>query len=416
MESESSPLPSRHPLTKRSEIDPTDFLKREVLRPSKTAKEIIGDGEKIQRERTMSVRGMRKDLLDALKSGKISRGQSVKAHQLLDEAFKQYLNQGEININIEGVGEVGGKYTIIDINRRFKKGNESQPVKPIVVIAGITNDIASMESTLLALSLSGRPIIMVGYPGSQTGKVNETWIQKQIDEKDYVLDADFFKKAIENICGSQEIDIIGHSYGGSVSAEMLNDNAFSSRVRNAAFVNPAGMAEHSKSRLLLGIMSESTAVFDPLYVLSVAKTTKETDNQEEETRQKKLKEPAFTALINKLITENNRWKTARVNNTLLVLHGGKDYMTNSRNIAKEQEERALQEKGFHMKVETIDDANHTSLLTNPFAMSGEILKKWGDPQTEPIIHVNRLFPHDISDWALASWLVNNHTPLYKSSA
>lgn len=413
MESEGNPLLPRQPLIKRPEKDPTDSLKRDVLRPSKTAKEIIGNGEKIQRERTMSVRGMRKDLLEALKSGKISREQSVKAHQLLDEALKHYLNQDEMKINIEGVGEVSGRYTIIDVNHRFKRGDGTQSVKPIIVIAGITNDLASMESTLLALSLSGRPIIMVSYPGSQMGKVNEEWVQKQIVEKDYVLDADFFKKAIQNICGSQDIDMIGYSYGGSVSAEMLNDNAFSSRVRNAAFVNPAGMAEHSKSRLLLGLISESTAVFDPLYVLSIAKEGK---NNPEEIKQKQLKKQAFDALISKLTQKNDRWKTAEVKGILLTIHGGKDSITNSVSTVKEQEERASQEKGFHMKVETVEDANHASLLTNPFATSKEILKRWGDPQPDPVIHVNKLFQHDISDWALESPLVNNHTPLSKSSA
>ncbi len=414
MESEGNPLPPRRPLIKRPEKDPTDSLKRGgVLRHSETAKEITGDGERIQRERTMSVRGMRKDLLDALTSGKISREQSVKAHQLLDEALRHYLNQGEMKITIEGVGEVSGKYTIIDINHRFKRGNETQSMRPIVVIAGITNDLASMESTLLALSLSGRPIVMVSYPGSQMGKANGAWIQKQITEKDYALDAYFFKKTIENICGSQDIDMIGYSYGGAVSAEILNDKAFSSRVHNAAFVNPAGMAEHSKSRLLLGLMSESTAVFDPLYVLSIAK---EGENNPEEIKQKQLKKQAFDALINKLTKKNDSWKTAKVKKTLLVIHSGKDSITHSVNIAKEQEERALREKGLHMKVETVDNTNHASLLTDPFAMSKEILKRWGDPQPEPVIHTNKLFQYDISDWASESPLVNNHTPLYKSSA
>lgn len=171
---------------------------------------------------------------------------------LRDELESQFLNQGEVTVNLTGLGSQTSRYTILELPEDQKPETaKGQP--PLVFIPGISNDLIYGLDLVEELAFSGRRVISIGYPESTMGKITPEFARASVNSKTYTPHDAYFKEAIAKLAGLGPIELWGHSTGSAVIGQMLTDPQFSQRVTNAVLLSPASSVDQSKKSFYLAL-------------------------------------------------------------------------------------------------------------------------------------------------------------------
>lgn len=336
----------------------------------------------IKSERPLSLRTTRaqlfKEFKQTPKADREARSSILDEAHVRDEIARQYLNQGEVKVNVPNLGEQSARYSIINPPEgRRTVDTDSKP--PIFLIPGISNDIDCVGALAQEIPFMGRKVIVVGMPESQMGKVTLEFAKAVSDSSSFGPHVEFFKGAINALVGeNSQVELWGHSAGSAIIAEILNDPKFQERVTDAVFLNPASSANISEKALNLGVLNELRNLVGrnlPKYTLTVGATSNLPDTQE----QKSLKANVTKLMLKKVCTLAEGWKKARVREggKILVYSGRKDQLTRSYELFKEDRDSLDRVKYINHQIEVIDDPNgfHSTPLTEPQRVIRQIFNK-----------------------------------------
>lgn len=297
-------------------------------------------GENHGTERPLSVRRERARLFTEIKSTDdrtAKRSALNEAHQR-DEVLRQILNQHTVDINTSEYGAASARYAKIDPPNAevFDSGKG-----PIVIIPGISNDIACMDAVAMEAALSGRQVYILGYPGSYMGTVDEDFTEAVERSESYEAHAGFFKNALKSILpDEQNMELWGFSTGGPIVANILSDDEnLRKKISDAVLINPAGAVKRTNIGLFSGLAKEGlTAIAHPkTYSAYVLTTGRKDTGRPELPEQKKRKNRIFSSLLKKIRTVSDDWETMRVRDggTITVVAGDSDDVTLCRNSFSE---------------------------------------------------------------------------------
>lgn len=320
-------------------------------------------------ERPLSLRTQRAQLYDKFrhvpKSDREARQRILSEAHDRDEIARQYLTQGEVKVNFPGLGGQAARYTIINPpeGRRTAEG-AGKP--PIVLIPGISNDIDCVGALAQEIPFMGRVVIVVGMPESQMGRVTPEFAKAAAESASFALHADFFKAAINSMPGGyDQIELWGHSAGGPIIAEILNDPEFQGKVTDAVLLNPASCAAITPRELNLGVLNELRNFGRNFSKYTLTMGTDSAIPQGPV--QKELKKAVSAAMLKKVCSISERWKQARVieGGKIVVYSGQEDQLTRSYEIFNGVSQDRLKE--VNPQLEVIDDPNgfHSTVLTQP---------------------------------------------------
>lgn len=239
---------------------------------TKKGSKITRKGERS--ERSLGLRAHRAELYKKIVKTEDpeKRQQILKEAHARDEIESQYLSQGELTVDLPGLGEQTSRYTMIEPPEGRKLPGEQYPV---FLIPGASNDINSVGNLVKEIAYQGRSVIVVGMPDSQMGITTEAFAKEVKESPTMEPHAIFFKTAINKLVGEDaSFELWGMSAGSMITAEILNDPKYQERVRQAVLLSPAGTSEHSKNQQNFGVATESIRVYGkpsrgvhyPLYI------------------------------------------------------------------------------------------------------------------------------------------------------
>ena len=275
----------------------------------------------------------------------------------LDEIAKQYLNQSELNITLEGLGTQSGKSIQIDPPHSLV-APEDRSKPPIFVIPGIAGDIETVGNFITEIALSGRKVITVGYPDSFNGLATQEFVDAVIADKGFGPHAAFFRAAADYFVGdSSEQELWGYSTGGPILAEILSDPEYQKNVEHAVFVNPTSVVDQSEASLKMGFIGDIGFVKEkgtlPNFSFTAGLKDETTDRNDKGTRKK-----SFNAQVERIAQQSAAWETANVKEggTMTMVSCGKDRVT------KTSEAR---DAFSNMKLVEIPDGYHATANVQP---------------------------------------------------
>lgn len=285
-------------------------------------------------ERSLLSRTARATLLAKLeaipKNDREKRQEIIKEAKFRDEIARQYLNQGEVTVNLPGLGEQTARFVVIEPPRSLvTKETKAKPA--IFLIPGISNDIDSVGSLVQEIAFLGRKVIVVGFPESYMGKVSSEFVNAVQKSKNYQPHTTFFKTAATKLLGVVDnIELWGFSTGAPITAEILADPEFQKRTTNTVLLSPASSVNQSKLQLNLGIIKEIVRLaknFGRLPKYSLTWGRKTPDREE----QKQLKQNFYKSLLDKVRRESDFWRIMKVKDTgkIVIVSGKRDQMTRS---------------------------------------------------------------------------------------
>jgi len=286
----------------------------------------------------------------------------TEAHER-DEIARQYLRQGEIRVNLPGLGEQTALYTHID-PPASRESSREEPKPPIFLIPGVSNDIDCVGALAQEIAYAGRSVVVVGFPESFMGSTTESFAKAVKDTPNYGPHTDFYKESIDALLGSDsDFELWGFSTGAPISAEILNDPRFQERVNEAVLLSPASSVDQTSMQINTGTASEGARLlkrFSTLgkYTFSMGRN-KNVEQQPQE--QKKRRGEIFKSLMKKVQTKTASWEGAKVKDggNIVVISGGKDQITKSYRV--EDDFR----KNPQMEVVHLPNAYHSTPLTEP---------------------------------------------------
>lgn len=261
-------------------------------------------------------------------SRRSARETAVESGKAWDEIVEQYLTQGEVVVNLPGLGEQTSKYTTIT-PPESKRTPETDSKPPIFLIPGIANDLDSMGGLLLELPEDGREVTCAGFPESQMGNVTPEFATAVENAPGFEPHVEFFKTIIKKMYpDGQDVELWGFSNGAAIVETILQDPDFQKRVPNATLISPAASADMSKFQLYAGgVVMDTIRNLKRLskYSLTMSRKTPEPEGQRE------LKKRIFGNYEKKVATNLGLWKDARVREggKITVVSGAKDGMTRS---------------------------------------------------------------------------------------
>jgi hypothetical protein len=297
--------------------------------------------------------------------------------QQRDKISEDFLDQREIDID-------GSKarYVYLD-GTGFKKDENKAKIilkqNPIVIIPGLSNDLASVENMSKELALQGREVIVIAYPDSALGTVSKEFLEKMKETDGFEAHADFFETAILRILGEDaEFEILAHSTGCPISAELLNREEFSKRVTAATLLSPAAVSDElSMPKMVVGALNEIIKSIERKELKKYSFITYKDTKTEED----KIKTEARKILLRKIIDETSeKWKGMKIanNGTINVYSGNRDKVT------KSSSEDAITRLLENPNINIIKDpeGSHTTALTALNRVLRMIEESKYDPRTE----------------------------------
>lgn len=295
-----------------------------------------GKLESSKSERPLSVRRERAKLYKLFKKTKDpeERKRIIQEARDRDEALRGFLNQGEVSMSDPELGQAKARFTILKPSQE----KELKDKPPIVLIPGISNDLACVETLGQELSLSGHKVIVVGYPESFMGEVSQEFVDKCKESDSYAPHAKFFENAIDQIVSQEgNIELWGFSTGGPISAEMLSNNPrFSQRVTRAVLVNPSGSVEQNQRQLMTGLAGEVKGLISGDAAKFVMTTGREVqDNVEPQTPDHlKKRDEVFATLMERISHRSQSFDTMQVQEQgdIIVVSYDNDNVTKSKRM------------------------------------------------------------------------------------
>lgn len=297
-----------------------------------THKSLADKREGIQR--SLQLRTTRAQILKEFRQ--TPKADTESRHQLIQEAKTrneleiQYLNQGEVTVDLPGLGPQTARYTIIDLPENLKPAAEAEK-PPIFFIPGLSNDLDCVKATLQELAYSGRRVIAVGFPESFMGKITPEFAQASEQSLDLEPHTTFFKEAANKLIGTDaEIEFWGHSTGATIIEQILADANFQQRTTNAVLLCPAASADISTIQAVKAFAKEIAHLgrrFGQFPRFSYTRAAKEGEAE----GQRELKVKVFKALTKRVLSESDFTKDARVQEggKIVVVSGNRDNVTRS---------------------------------------------------------------------------------------
>lgn len=292
---------------------------------------IVREGPKA--ERSLDLRAKRADLYkEILKTPDRARRKELLAEaRARDEIESQYLAQGEITVDLPGLGEQSAHYTMIEPPEGQKLQGEYDP---IFLIPGIANDIDSVGSLAKEIAYQGRSVIVVGMPESQMGIATKEFADAVKQSPTMEAHAGFFKAVIDKMVGEEQpVELWGMSAGSMITAEILNDPTFSERVKQAVLLSPAGTSEQGMMQQNIGVATEALRVFrrpsrGAHYSLVMDRNSNQVQKSESD---KDIAGEIFNSVREKTLTKFEPYHTMKVaeGGQITIVTGRKDAMTRS---------------------------------------------------------------------------------------
>jgi len=324
-------------------------------------------------ERPTSLRVTRaqlfKDVLKNKDDASFKRGILAEAHER-DEIALQYLKQGEIRVNLPGLGEQMARYTTINpVN--LKEQAETDNKAPIFLIPGISNDIDCVGALVQEIPYQGRKVITAGFPESFLGKATQEFAQAVETSANYEPHVAFYKKAIEALLKKNtRFDLWGFSTGAAISAGILQDPEFKKRINNLTLICPAGATDQTDKEFKSGILQERIRVFSSINSLGRYTYTDEWKNPTGQDREKfRIRKSVFDSLFKKVSKKCDWYNDMNLDSfgKITVVMGEKDEMTKGY--------RAKSDFMHNPQVDVIDlpKAFHSTPIMEPKEIVAKIL-------------------------------------------
>lgn len=327
-----------------------------------TAKSMSDRREGIKR--SLQLRHSRAELFkkfkETPKDDEETRRQLIREGKIRDELERQYLNQGEVTVNLPDLGPQTARYTLIDLPPDLKPSDATEK-PPIYFIPGISNDLDCVKSTLQELAYTGRKVVAVGFPESFMGKVTPEFANAAQQSSDYQPHVAFFKEAESKLIGeANEVDLWGHSTGAAIIEQMLSDPKFQQKTREAVLLCPASSSNISKVGMGAGLIKETSHLLRRFGSLPKYSLTQGSKNSQIE-GQKELKKRVFNTLMERVRTKMDFIGSAKVKEggRIVVVSGSQDHLTES--------SRAKADFLANPQVAFIElpDGHHATPVTNP---------------------------------------------------
>jgi len=343
-------------------IDKLFYVLGKVTRPSKH--------EGI--ERSLALRTERALLYKKIKQTKNAeeKRQLTSEAQERDKIFKEYLQQGEVLVNLGELGKQVSRY--IEMNPPESRKDKGKDDPPVVIIAGLSNDIDCVGALTRELPYQGRKTFMIGYPESFMGRVTPEFVEAVKNSPTYEPHTTFYKAAINKLLPYGDIELWGYSNGGPIAAQMLNDKEFSERVSDAVLISPASVVDQSVNKFMKGAANEFKEVtrrFEvvPKYTLSIGKKGKEDQAHLD------LRKKVAGALLSRVLTKMDLWKKARVKEggAITIVSPLGDNMTNCHQVFNKENENQLRSENPQIRVLNTD-GTHVTALIDPAPVLEEI--------------------------------------------
>ena len=280
--------------------------------------------------RPMSLRNKRAELYGLAYDGIHDKKAIIAEAHDRDAIAMQYLNQGDISVTLEGLGTQTSRYTIIEPPESRKKPGE----KPVFIIPGISHDLDAVGAMVQEFAFAGKKVITAGFPESNMGKTTTEFAGAVEKSSGFEAHAAYYKEAINALLGEEaEVEIVGFSTGAPVTAEILKDEKFRSRVTRAILISPACMVDQSSREFLSGVMHEVKGLATrlrtlPSYGLIMGRSSRAPEQSNE---QGPIKKRIFEALVQKVKRKLPDWEKMRVKEggNITVVVGTKDELTKS---------------------------------------------------------------------------------------
>lgn len=308
-------------------------------------------------ERSLLTRSVRADLLrrfSALPKTDIDGRKLIIAEaHIRDEIARRYLNQGEISVELPGLGQQQSRLLILE-PPGSQTTPETEKKPPIYFIPSISSDIDPVGGLVQELAFLGRRVAVIGYPESSLGRTTAEFAKKASQSTSYEPHVSFFKQAIKQIAGEGEIELWSDSTGGPIITEILTDQEFQERVSDAVLLTPASCVDQSRLELAAGLAHE-IARFSrgpkrlPSYSLVWGRKTPDLPHQDN------IKSAVFNAQLDKVCHKSSSWERMQVKQggRIIIWAGGNDHLTRSYQLEPKVRDNPQvvflkEEQGFHI--------------------------------------------------------------------
>ncbi len=216
--------------------------------------------------RTPFDRSKAQELLSQIKDHRVRSDSHSHLYKELKERgkiAKKYLQQGSVCVYMGTLGIQKSPLVIIPpprVDPRFS-------ARPVVLIPGISNGLAGIETLIKEFAYQGRIVIALGQPESFMGSVTPSFAQAVEESSQLSPHIEFYKRAIaltlqERFGNKVKIDLVGHSTGCPMIAGLLADKHYQDICANVCLVSPAAVAEQS-------VLSFDLATIPEIYYLLV---------------------------------------------------------------------------------------------------------------------------------------------------
>jgi len=325
----------RYPETNAIDAAAFEKLFRVLGAVTRKSRARLESGREIQRP--YATRYARAKLLKLFRStnDREERKKIINEGHQRDELLQQFLKQGDVQVSSAELGENSARFTVLTP----PPGKEITDKPPIILIPGISNDLACVDLLAQEIAHSGRSTIVIGYPESYMGVVSPQFVDAVEQSPSFGPHAKFFGEAIKKLsCDQPEIELWGVSTGGPIVAEILvREPELAKRVRDAVLVNPAGTMKQSQLKLWKGLVSEMKAsVRHPSNIAAQVLTQGRTppDTPEQIANKKKV----FGTLMQRICEPSPYWTEAKVRDggNIVIIAGQSDNVTHCRDCFNNQ--------------------------------------------------------------------------------
>jgi hypothetical protein len=279
---------------------------------------------------------------------------------LRDEIAKQYLTQGEVTIDMKGLGQQTARYTEV---KPPPERNKNLPT--IFLIPGISNDLDCVGWLIQELAWEGRTVVCVGYPESFMGKTTEEFARAVKNSDRYGPHSQLFSAELKTLIPEGEVELWGQSTGVPILEQMLQNPDIQEIATRAVGLNPASSVDQTLLSLASGTVKENVYLTGelkdlPRYTFSTGRKER-VENPSQLTMRKNI----MNTLLERIRTKMDLWKTAKVKEggTITIVSGDKDDMTKSSKGFPDEAE--LRSENPQVRFLRIPDCHHSTVLIHP---------------------------------------------------
>lgn len=275
---------------------------------------------------------------------------------------------------------------------------DSKTGKSMVFICSSAGNPAGVESFAVEYALkTGNKVYIIGQPDGASGHMSQAFADAAVNDAmppkfdffrkfrppTYEPHTQFMKSVIHALLPSDEsFDLYSHSGGGIMAKNLLHDPQISGRVRNAVFLNPAGVSTEftffpQLFRRLVPLRMLKALLQDlPHYFRSTFELDR---NEPKHTPEFWYRDRVTVAIQNGTHYRQPGWDSMRVNGGKIVLYaGGKDHAVGGKQFAQYIQSRIhdqVNPVSSPLILEYDKKAHHLTPFTHPEDVLHKVLYK-----------------------------------------